>query len=148
MKVLRCISVNVLAFALSALHVWGQAQGNALPDAMRKYDTVKLGDGIYTFISPESNGAIVTGNSTVVIGDECVLVVDSGHFPSLTLRMIDQIKRLTDLPVRYLVITHWHPDHNSGNGLYRQAFPGLQIISTLSTRDAMETELPKKEVNE
>ena len=90
-----------------------------LPAAMKGYEAVKLADGIYAFTSPQSNGAIVTGNSVAIISDEGVLVVDSGHFPSLTARMVDQIKRLTDQPVRFLVNTHWHPDHNSGNGLYR-----------------------------
>jgi hypothetical protein len=46
------------------------------------------------------------------------------------------------------VNTHWHPDHNAGNGLYRREFPGLQIVSTPITRLEMETVLPKKEVSE
>ena len=138
----------VAVFAMSCTLTWAQAPVSDVPAAMRGYETVKLADGIYAFISPESNGAIVTGNSIAIIGDEGVLVVDSGHFPSLTARMIDQIKRLTDQPVRFLVNTHWHPDHNSGNGLYRQTFPGLQIISTPTTRAEIETVLPKKEVSE
>jgi cyclase len=118
------------------------------PLVMTSYQTVTVADGIYAFISPESNGAIVTGNSVAIVGDDSVLVVDSGHFPTLTAKMIDDISRLSDHPVRFLVNTHWHPDHNSGNGLYLQRFPGLQIISTSTTRDEMETVLPKKEVSE
>jgi len=136
------------AFAMSCTLTWAQASGSDLPVAMKGYETVKVAEGIYAFISPESNGAIVTGNSVAIIGDDGVLVVDSGHFPSLTARTIDQIKQLTDQPVRFLVNTHWHPDHNSGNGLYRQTFPGLQIISTPTTRAEIEAVLPKKEVNE
>lgn len=115
---------------------------------MTTYETVKLAEGVYAFISPESNGAMVTGNTLVVIGDDGVLVVDSGHFPSLTRRMIAQIQQWTDKPVRFLVITHWHPDHNAGNGLYQKMFPGVQIVSTPATRMEMESEIPKKEVNE
>lgn len=137
-----------MAFALSCTLTWAQAAVSDLPAAMKGYETAKLADEIYAFISPESNGAIVTGNSIVIIGDDGVLVVDSGHFPSLAARMIEQIKQWTDSPVRFLVNTHWHPDHNSGNGLYRQAFPGIQIISTPTTRSEIETVLPKKEVDE
>jgi len=115
---------------------------------MTSYETVKLADGVYAFASAPGGQAMVTGNSLVVIGNDCVLVVDSGHFPSLTAKQIEQIRQWTDKPVRYLVNTHWHPDHNAGNGLYKKAFPGLQIISTVATRDGIANILPKKEVNE
>jgi len=144
---LRVVTVAV-AFVLSGLLPGAQVAGSDLPAAMKGFETVKVADGIYAFISPESNGAIVTGNSVAIIGDDGVLVVDSGHFPSLTARMIDQVKHWTDHPVRFLVNTHWHPDHSSGNGLYQHAFPDLQIISTPATREEMEMVLPKKEVDE
>ncbi len=71
----------------------------------------------------------MTGNSTVIIGKDAVLVVDSGHFPSLTRRQIDDIRRLTDKPVAFVVNTHWHADHNTGNYIYREQFPAVSIIS-------------------
>jgi len=132
-------------FFLCSLHLIAQ---QPKPAPMSRYETVKLGEGVFAFLSPESNGAMVTGNSLVVIGDDGVLVVDSGHFPSLTAQQIAQIKQWTKLPVRFLVNTHWHPDHNAGNGLYQKAFPGIQIVSTAATRDAIEHVLPKKEVSE
>jgi cyclase len=137
-----------IVVALLCVSLWGQPSDSGIPAEMTAYDTVKLADDVYAFIAPESNGTMVTGNSVVIIGDDGVLVVDSGHFPTLTARMIEQIKHWTDKPVRYLVNTHWHPDHNAGNGLYRGAFPGLQIVSTPTTRLEMETLLPKKEVSE
>jgi glyoxylase-like metal-dependent hydrolase (beta-lactamase superfamily II) len=60
--------------------------------------------------------------------------------------MIEQIRRWTDRPVRWLINTHWHPDHNAGNGSFLRAFPGLEIISTAATRDDIVELLPKKEV--
>jgi glyoxylase-like metal-dependent hydrolase (beta-lactamase superfamily II) len=36
--------------------------------------------------------------------------------------------------VRYLVNTHWHYDHQIGNGEYAAAFPGLQIVAHTETR--------------
>jgi cyclase len=119
-----------------------------VPAPMRTFETVKLSEGVYAFVSPESNGAMVTGNSLVVIGDDGVLVVDSGHFPSVTAKQIAQIKQWTDKPVRWLVNTHWHPDHNAGNGLYLKTWPGVQIVSTAATRDGIMNVLPKKEVDE
>jgi cyclase len=148
MKASARVLATVIALVLQCATFCIHASAPAIPDEMKTYDTVKLGEGAYAFIAPESNGTMVTGNSVVIIGDDGVLVVDSGHFPSLTARMIEQIKQWTDKPVRFLVNTHWHPDHNAGNGLYRRAFPGLQIVSTPTTRSEMETLLPKKEVSE
>jgi cyclase len=69
-----------------------------------------------------------------VIGDDGVLVVDSSHFPTLARRMIADIRKLTAKPVRFVVNTHWHPDHVFGNAAFREAFPGVAIIAHEETR--------------
>src|SRR5580692_8314728 len=110
-------------FSISAQLIAAQTVTTSLPPGMTTYETVKLAEGIVGFIPPENNTPFVSGNSVAIIGDDSVLVVDSGHAPSTTARIISEIKHMTDKPVRFLVNTHWHPDHNSGNGLYKEAFP-------------------------
>ncbi|HET7500363.1 MAG TPA: MBL fold metallo-hydrolase [Kofleriaceae bacterium] len=124
------------------------AQPAAPTAELPAFHTEELGTGLYAFLYPETHGAIVSGNSLVVVGDAAALVVDSGHFPSHAAQMIEQIQRWTQLPVRWLVNTHWHPDHNAGNGAFRRAFPGVAIISTTPTRDDILNVLPKKELTE
>ena len=141
-------SIVLLVALLASSPAFAQTQALQVPAPMRTFETVTLAEGVYAFVSPESNGAMVTGNSLVVIGEDGVLVVDSGHFPTVTAKQIAQIKQWTDKPVRWLVNTHWHPDHNAGNGLYLKAWPGMQIVSTAATRDGIMNVLPKKEVNE
>jgi len=102
------------------------------------YQTVAVTEDIIAFISAESRTGIVSGNSVAIAGEDCVLVVDSGHFPSLTKRMISEIQQSYRKPVRYLVNTHWHPDHWTGNHLYRQAYPDVAIFSHPFTRDYIE----------
>jgi glyoxylase-like metal-dependent hydrolase (beta-lactamase superfamily II) len=106
----------------------------AFPEDPKSHTWEKVGDGVYAFISPIGITPLVTGNSLVVIGDESVLVVDTGEFPSSARAEIAEIRRLTPLPVRHVVTTHWHPDHWIGNDEFKRAYPGASFISTESTR--------------
>jgi cyclase len=132
-NVVRNTSVAACWVCVSASY--GRAQARMTSPATDTYETIKLADRVYAFVSPETYGQFVNGNSTVIIGDSAALVVDSGHFPRLTRRIIAEIKTLTNKPVRYLVITHFHPDHWMGSAEYRAAFPGVTIVSTTYTRD-------------
>ena len=60
----------------------------------------RLAEGVYAFIAPDSKTPYFNGNTLVVIGDDGVLVVDSGDALSATRATIAAIKRLTPLPVR------------------------------------------------
>lgn len=118
--------------------------GRAEPKFVNEqYDLVKVADGTYSFFAPESDSGVVQSNCTVVIGEDAVLLIDSGQFPSLAERMLGDIKKLTSKPVRYLVNTHWHFDHIWGNAIFRDAYPGLAIISTEFTREPVEEQSPK-----
>src|SRR5262249_20900484 len=110
------------------------------------YDTVPIAPKVMAFMPKKADTAIVSGNSIAVFGDDGVLVVDSGHFPEATRRMIAQIQAHSTKPVRWLVNTHWHSDHNHGNALYQQAFPGLSIIGTEETRKNFEQPFIKDEM--
>jgi len=105
--------------------------------AERAYRIEDLAPGVFAFINPETNGPIPSGNVTVVVGDDGVLVVDSGRFPTLARRMIGDIRKRTSLPVRYLVHTHWHLDHVVGDEQFAAAFPDLTFVTTDFTRRKM-----------
>jgi glyoxylase-like metal-dependent hydrolase (beta-lactamase superfamily II) len=107
-----------------------------MPDK-RMFQTVEAGPGIVAFIAAETSGPIPSGNVVAVIGDDGVLVVDSGRFPTLARRMIAEIRKRTDKPVRYLVHTHWHLDHIAADGEFRKAFPGMAFVTTDFTRRKM-----------
>src|SRR5215207_113095 len=89
----------------------------------------KLAEGIYTIRHKDAPDTFPQGNTTVIIGDREVLVVDSCYLPSSAREDIEQIRRWTTKPVRYLVNTHWHYDHTMGNGAYAEAFPGLAVVA-------------------
>ena len=73
-------------------------------------------------------------NAAVIILDDGVLVVDTHSKPSAARALINKIKTVTDKPVRYVVDSHFHYDHFQGNGAYREAFPGVQVIASEPTR--------------
>jgi cyclase len=54
------------------------------------------------------------GNITVQIGDDGVLLVDTGLAPNAD-KVVAAIRALSDKPIRYIINTHAHPDHVGGN---------------------------------
>src|SRR5438552_9789720 len=54
------------------------------------------------------------GNIAVQIGDEGVLVVDTGT-AQMSEKVLAAIKKLSDKPLRYIINTHFHSDHTGGN---------------------------------
>jgi glyoxylase-like metal-dependent hydrolase (beta-lactamase superfamily II) len=95
----------------------------------------QIASGVYVIRHKDAPNGFPQGNTTVIIGDSDVLVVDSCYLPSSATEDIEQIKQWTNKPVRYLLNTHWHADHTRGNGVYQAAFPGITIISQIATRE-------------
>jgi glyoxylase-like metal-dependent hydrolase (beta-lactamase superfamily II) len=93
----------------------------------------KLADGVYEIRHPDAPDTFPQGNTTVIIGDRGVFVVDSCLLPSSAREDIAQIKKWTDKPVMFLLNTHWHFDHTLGNATYAAAFPNIQIIAQAHT---------------
>jgi len=98
------------------------------------YSTEVLAPGVFAFVAPDDESGIVNSNTLLVVGDDAALVVDTGQFPSLTRRQIAEIRRITPVPVRYVVTTHWHGDHHMGNVAYREAFPDAVFLAHEETR--------------
>jgi glyoxylase-like metal-dependent hydrolase (beta-lactamase superfamily II) len=67
------------------------------------------------------------GNTTIQVGDEGVLVVDT-QFAQVADKLLAEINRISgNKPIRYVVNTHVHPDHLGGNERFRRA--GNAIVS-------------------
>jgi cyclase len=109
--------------------------------AGREIETVKIADGIYQF-TVVRDGYVRQLNSVVIVCDDGVVVFDTCTRPSSARLILAEIHRITALPVRVVINSHWHPDHWSGNEVFARAFPGLEIIATEFTRSAMENTGP------
>jgi glyoxylase-like metal-dependent hydrolase (beta-lactamase superfamily II) len=89
----------------------------------------RVADGVYAIIHENASDEWPHGNTGVIVGEDGVFVVDAAYLPSRARGDIALIRSVTDKPVRYLAITHWHFDHNNGTVAYRDAFPGLTVVS-------------------
>jgi len=121
----------VLLTLLPALYARPTLADSSRTDERR---VTQLADGVYEIRHRDPYPGFVHGNTTVVIGDHDVLVVDSCQTPGAAEEDIAEIKSWTDKPVRYVVNTHWHQDHNGGNERYRAAFPGVAILAHRETK--------------
>src|SRR5262249_35078523 len=85
--------------------------------------------GVYSAIG---TGAMNVGsNSAVIVNQDDVLIVDSHISPESGRAMLQELKAITDKPVRFLVNTHFHFDHTNGNQVVP---PGVDIIGHDFTR--------------
>lgn len=88
-----------------------------------------LAEGVYAVLREEPPGVINESNSMFIVGDDGVIVVDAQSSVTRTLETLAALRRITRKPVRTVVNTHWHDDHVVGNVVYRDTFPGVEIIA-------------------
>jgi glyoxylase-like metal-dependent hydrolase (beta-lactamase superfamily II) len=101
------------------------------------FDIKPVADGVYAAIAKPAYK--VNCNAAIILLDDALLVVDTHSKPSAARALIEQIKKLTDKPVRYVVNTHFHWDHYQGNQAYPSSWPaGVEIISSEATRANIE----------
>ncbi len=122
----RALMVSLLPLPLLLLAASAQASAN--------FDIQKLADGVYAAIA-KPGPAQVGSNAAIIVNTEGVLIVDTHMRPSYARELLEEVKKLTPAPVRYVVNTHWHNDHTQGNQAYLNAFPkGTEFLAHTNTR--------------
>ena len=118
------LALVLAGIAVSALVFHAQA-----PAPQAAYKFTEIVPGIYSAIGTGSMN--VGSNSAVIVNKDDVVIVDSHISPESGRAMLQELKAITDKPVRILIDTHFHYDHTNGN----QAFPpGVDIIAHEFTR--------------
>jgi cyclase len=117
---LRLLSIVLLLFPLGAT-------------ADDLFDIKPVAEGVYAAIAKPAYR--VNCNAAIILLDDGVLVVDTHSKPTAARALIEQIRKLTPKPVKYVVNTHFHYDHYQGNEAYPSSWPaGVEIISSETTR--------------
>ena len=122
-RVLALMVAPVVAVALSVRPAVAQAP--APPDFSKvEIQATQLAPNFYRF---EAVGPALVGNTGILTGPDGIFMVDAA-FPQLYDKLTAAIKKASpDGKVRFLVNTHHHPDHSSGDANFANA--GTTILS-------------------
>jgi glyoxylase-like metal-dependent hydrolase (beta-lactamase superfamily II) len=73
-------------------------------------------------------------NTGIIIGDDAVMVIDTQATPVMAQDVIRRIREITDKPIKYVVMSHYHAVRVLGASAY-MAEGGEQIIASRDTYD-------------
>src|SRR5271154_5062158 len=94
--------------------------------------TTDLGDDIYML---EGQG----GNITVAVAKDGIIMVD-GEFAPLHDKIKAAVSAISNLPIKYLINTHFHGDHTGGNEPF--AKDGVTIVSEVNVKTRLAARPP------
>ena len=77
--------------------------------------------GRYEVFTPRNEGD--TSNAGFIIGRDGVAVIDTGGSPRVGAQFLEAIRARTQLPIKYVINTHMHPDHVFGNVAFEGEHP-------------------------
>jgi len=90
----------------------------------KKVSFDQLGPGLYAYTAEGDP------NSGVIIGDDSVMVIDAQATPTIAGDLIARIAKVTDKPIKYVLLTHYH----AVRALGASAFKGAEILASDTTR--------------
>ena len=106
---------------IAVLSFFTPACAQSLPEPR----THKINEHVYVLLGPiqhanKSNQGYMI-NSTVIVGDKGVILVDSGGSDEVGRHIAAAVRRITDKSVTHVVNTHHHGDHYLGNVAFERA---------------------------
>ena len=84
----------------------------------------QIGPGLYAYTAEGDP------NSGVIVGDDGVMVVDAQVTPAMAGDLIARVAKVTDKPIKYVLLTHYHAVRVLGASAYK----GAEILASDATR--------------
>lgn len=94
-------------------------------DLKKFYKNMYMVRGTDAMPSPENRGFM--SNAYAILTKEGWIVIDSLSTPELSKEFLTLLQKEKNVPVKYLIITHYHPDHWYGASTFKKA--GAVIIA-------------------
>jgi glyoxylase-like metal-dependent hydrolase (beta-lactamase superfamily II) len=96
------------------------------------YVARRLADGVYAVLGDAGRGSEGRSNAGFIVTSDGVVVVDALASPKQGEALLGTIRRVTRQPIRWLILTHHHPDHHFGAIVFRRA--GAKVIAHPDSR--------------
>jgi glyoxylase-like metal-dependent hydrolase (beta-lactamase superfamily II) len=98
---------------------------------------VRISDHVYSYVDVKDGSPANSfgANAGVIIGEDGIVVVDTLVSAKEAKRFLQDIKSISDKPIRYVINTHYHLDHSFGNAEF--AGLGADIIAHVNCGKAM-----------
>ncbi|MGZ7091333.1 MAG: MBL fold metallo-hydrolase, partial [Candidatus Angelobacter sp.] len=100
-----CLLLALLSFSSTALFA-----------NSADFTVKKVGDGVYAAIG--ADGGKAGSNAGFVIGSNGVVVIDTFEDVAPARDLLAEIRKITNLPIRFVINTHYHLDHTGGNAVF------------------------------
>jgi glyoxylase-like metal-dependent hydrolase (beta-lactamase superfamily II) len=92
--------------------------------AEKKVSFDQIGTGLYAYTAEGDP------NSGIVVGDDAVMVIDAQATPAMAADVIARVAKITDKPIKYVLLTHYHAVRTLGASAYRAA----DVLASDATR--------------
>jgi glyoxylase-like metal-dependent hydrolase (beta-lactamase superfamily II) len=140
---------SYLAFILSlTLSNISMAAGQYAPTSV-DMPVKKVSEHVYYVegapgIATDNEGFI--SNSGFVVTDDGVIVFDALGTPSLAHKLVEQIKTVTDQPIRKVIVSHFHADHIYGLQVFEDM--DAEIIAPYGAQKYIQSEAAASRLEE
>ena len=134
---------KIITAIFASLLGWVSTLATAQPASIQ---AVQLAQGVWFVQGNSALGS--TGNRNFIsnagffVTDEGVVVVDALGSPALAQELLREIHRVTPQALRYVVVTHYHADHNYGLQTLVQA--GAKVIGHASAREYLNSDTAQR----
>lgn len=102
----------------------------AHPEYFEK-EIVQLADNVYQAFG------FAASNVYMIIGDDGLIIVDTSETTSAAENILAEFRKITDLPIKTIILTHSHRDHVSGASVFVEGNSPEILASTRFSNDSL-----------